>query len=324
MKSSVPRLSVLVITYNHEAFVAKAIGSVLMQEISEPFEIVIADDCSTDKTREIIRRLSKERSDIHFRFLDSDSNFGITKNYQRAFEAIRSEFVAVIEGDDYWVDTHKLQMQIDFLKRHRECGLCAVNYYVYEEDACRFTPRAPIDDGFTVFGARELIADNIVGNFSTCMYRTQVLRELPMDIFKIRSYDWAINICVAKYHMIGFLRRPMSVYRIHAGGSWSLLSRPEKVRAQLQLIPEYDRVTGGVFCPEFSELTARLSVHLADLERPVPLIEHSTNHIFSELPSSETSRISKYLDFSPPFVVCLARQLLPPAFKRCIGRWFSR
>lgn len=321
--SSVPRLSVLVITYNHEAFVAKAIDSVLMQEISEPFEIVIADDCSTDKTRDIIRRLAKERSDIHFRFLDGDSNFGITRNYQRAFEAIRSEFVAVIEGDDYWVDTHKLQMQFDFLERHRECGLCAVNYYIFEQDACRFTPRAPIDDGFTVFGARELIADNLVGNFSTCMYRTQVLQELPIEIFRIRSYDWAINICVAKYHMIGFLRRPMSVYRIHAGGSWSLLSRTEKVRAQLQLIPEYDRVTGGVFRPEFSELAARLSVHLADLELPVPLIEHSTVQHFSELPSSDTSRISKCLDLVPPFVVSLARQLLPPAFKRRIGRWLS-
>ncbi len=319
-----PRLSILVITFNHEAFVAKAIDSVLMQDISEPFEIVIADDCSTDKTLEVIRCAANVRPDVRFRFLDVNSNLGITKNYQRAFETICSEYVAVIEGDDYWVDTHKLQTQLDFLERHRECGLCAVNYYVFEEDACRFTPRVPIDNGYIVFGARELIADNLVGNFSTCMYRTRALNELPIDIFEIRSYDWAINICVAKRHMIGFLRKPMSVYRIHRGGSWSLLSHPEKIRAQLQLIPEYDRVTGGVFHPEFSELVCRLTACLADLERPVSPVEHLTVQHSYELRPLSPSRISKWLDIAPPFAVSIARQLLPPVFKRYIGKWLSR
>ncbi len=319
------RLSVLMITYNHEMFVAKAIKSILMQEIAEPYEIVVADDCSTDGTLEAIRSVARANPDVKFRFLDTKENLGITKNYQRAFKAITSDYVAVIEGDDYWVDTQKLRAQLAFLDRHRECGLCSVNYYVFEEDLCKFTPRVPAEDNYIIFGARELIADNLVGNFSTCMYRTQALKELPPAIFEMRSYDWAINICIGKSYMIGFLRSPMSVYRIHRGGSWSLLSYPEKIKAQLQLIPEYDAVTGGVFHPEFSQLSCRLTEYLTELNNLDSLtIACPATEKIPEFHPSRSSALSRCLDISPPFVVSLARHLLPPLFKRYIGRWLMR
>lgn len=316
------RLAVLLITYNHEAFVAQALESVLMQKTDAPFDIVVADDCSTDDTLQVVRRVAQDNPNVRFVYLESEGNLGITRNYQRAFAAVRSEYVAVIEGDDYWVDTHKLQSQMDFLDRHREFGLCSVNYYVFEEDACRFTPRVPAGEGHLAIGARELIADNLVGNFSTCMYRTQVLRALPEEIFQIRSYDWAINICIAKLCQIGFIRTPMSVYRIHRGGSWSLLSHPEKVRAQLQLIPEYDRVTGGVFSQEFAQLADRLSVYLSGLESAnapagaIPPVEHAGMAISPPTP--------RYRDLMPPLMITAMNALLPPALKRVLVRWMTR
>lgn len=321
-----PRLlTVLLITYNHEAFVEQALESVLMQRTDDPFEVLVADDCSTDGTLRIVERFAREHPDVRFAFLDAGRNVGITRNYQRAFSAVRSEYVAVLEGDDYWVDPRKLQTQLDFLDCHREFGLCSVNYYVFEEDACRFTPRVPAAEGHAAIGARDLIADNVVGNFSTCMYRTRVLRQIPAEIFEIRSYDWAINICVAKQCLIGFLRKPMSVYRIHQGGSWSLLSHPEKVRAQLKLIPEYDRATGGVFGAEFAQLADRLSAYLSGLEHagappaptdPLAQVDHGI--------AAMTATMPRYRDLMPPLMIQVANALLPPAVKRMLVRWMTR
>jgi glycosyltransferase involved in cell wall biosynthesis len=314
------RLSVLLITYNHQAYIAEAIESIMMQNISESFEIVVADDASSDKTLDILRGLAVRYPSVPFRFLDASPNLGITKNYQRAFAVIESEYVAVIEGDDYWTDPSKLQLQFDFLNKHRECDLCSANYYIYEEDTCRYTARSPEGEGFIVFGARELIADNLVGNFSTCMYRTSALKSLPAEIFNMRSYDWAVNICVGKQKLIGFLKSPMSVYRIHKGGAWSLLTQPEKIRAQIQLIPGYDKLTNGVFNAEFMQLSSRLSAHVADMSRieenSAPL-EHSVAVLQQpSFPAKSAGLFARIIDYMPPFLLTVARQLIPPALKR--------
>lgn len=318
MSAEVPVVTILMITYNHEAFVERAVDSILMQDVGATFEIVIADDGSTDRTLEIIRSIAKANPSVPFRFLDATKNLGITRNYQRAFADARGIYTAVIEGDDYWVSPIKLRRQIEFLSLHRECDLCSVNYYVYEQGLCRFTPRVPPSDGCMIFGARELIADNIVGNFSTCLYRTHSLRRIPDAIYAIRSYDWAINICIAMGGMIGFIQTPMSVYRIHTGGAWSLLSHSEKVKAQLDLIPQYDSITGRVFSPEFSALAQRLEVHLSGMQSEIDSGESAqpSDAMSYVSPPPLSSRAMRFLDWVPPVALSLGRQLLPPAFKR--------
>lgn len=326
MNNEVPLITVLLITYNHEAFVEKAVGSVIFQDVGGPIEIVVADDGSTDRTVELVRAAAEANPSIPFRFLDSTMNLGITRNYERAFSECRGVYTAVIEGDDYWVNPLKLRKQVEFLSLHGECDICSVNYYVYEQALCRFTPRIPPDDGFIVFGARELIADNVVGNFSTCMYRTESLRRIPEAIYGIRSYDWAINICIAMGGLIGFIKAPMSVYRIHGGGAWSLLPHPEKLRAQLDLIPQYDAITGGVFSTEFADLAQRLGSHLSDLDAAsgARAATPSPDVISYASPPDLSSRAHRILDWLPPFGLSLGRQLLPPALKRRLVKMLKR
>jgi len=309
------RISVLLITFNHAAYIAKSVESILSQNIDDKFDIIVADDGSTDDTVALLKEYAEQNEHIRFLFLDNSMNLGITRNYLRAFRACQSEYVAVMEGDDYWVSPDKLKKQRDFLDIHWECDLCSANYYVYEEDLCRFTLRVPIVEGYNIFGARELIADNVVGNFSTCMYRLTALRRLPPKLFDIRSYDWAINICIGREGLIAFLHEPMSVYRIHGRGAWSLLSQTAKLQAQLELIPAYDEVTDRVFHADFSALAERLegAVTGRQISQLVTPVVVPIARSFPQL-----------IDLVPPVFVSLIKALLPPVVKRYLIRLVMR
>ncbi|WP_266169939.1 glycosyltransferase [Dyella subtropica] len=314
MSSRVSRINILLITYNHEKYVRRALDGVASQIVDEPVTVVVADDCSTDGTLDIVRAFAAEHPHLDFRFLEADCNLGVTRNYKRAFAACDGDYVAVLEGDDYWVAPHKLAKQRDFLDVRLECDLCSVNYYVFEENRAQFTPRWAPGTGHMLLGARELIADNVVGNFSTCMYRLSALRAIPVEVYDYKSYDWIINILIARQSLIAFLHEPMSVYRIHGDGVWSVLTTIEKLKVQRDLLPQYDDLTGNMFTPEFSALKHRLDHVIESGE-----IGHAAPGVLGA--SEERTRIREWF---PPFVLPLARWIVPVAFRRALYKIITR
>ena len=117
-----PLVSVHMITYNHEPYIAQAIEGVLMQQASFPFELIIGEDCSTDRTREIALEYQKKHSDT-IRVITGAHNVGASANELRTDAACRGKYVAYCEGDDYWHHPLKLQKQVDYLEKHPEVGL---------------------------------------------------------------------------------------------------------------------------------------------------------------------------------------------------------
>ncbi len=112
------KLSVLFITYNHEDYIRQALDSVLMQKCSFEFEIVVGEDCSTDSTRDILREYDRKYPG-RFNLLFREKNFGRpTMNVYDTGMHCTGDYIAFLEGDDYWTDENKLQKQVDFLDRH--------------------------------------------------------------------------------------------------------------------------------------------------------------------------------------------------------------
>lgn len=309
------RLSVLLVTYNHERYIHQALQMLLKQQVDASVELVVADDQSSDATLEIIREYENKDARFHFKYLDSTTNLGVTRNYERAFAACTGTYVAVLEGDDYWVCPTKLKRQIDFLEAHWECDLCSVNYFVYVEDRSQFTARTAIGTGYRLVSARELIADNIVGNFSTCMYRKSALDALPHDLFRLKSYDWIVNICIARQSLIGFLEEPMSVYRLHSSGAWTQTSHIEKLQFQFDVIPAYDALTDFVFHEDFEKLANRLK-HMIAASQFSRSVEPLSSPIIRALP--------RLADFMPPVLIVIMRGLLPPVLKHFLARHILR
>ncbi|ELA00677.1 glycosyl transferase [Cupriavidus sp. TKC] len=308
------KLSVLLITYNHARYIREALDSVLWQDIDFPFEVVVCDDASTDNTRELVAEYVGKDPRISFRFLADAPNMGVTRNYQRGFAAVESEYVATLEGDDIWCSPQKLSQQLAFLEAHRECSVCGCNYFVYLEEEARYTERVERGEGFRYLDSRQLIADNLIGNFSTCMYRADSLKRLPAKLFDMRAYDWAVNIVMGRFGLIGFLNTPMSIYRIHGAGTWSLLSHRQKLTSQLEVLPQYDAITDGVFAEDFNALAARLRAAGAG-EGHVPAFQ------LRRIARRGTSLL---IQFIPPLLVTILKQLVPPVCWRVVYKFIGR
>src|SRR5882762_3957414 len=113
-----PLVSVAMITYNHERFVTKAIDSVLAQKTTFPIELIIGDDASTDSTGQLIEALKSRSRDTHIVHpMIHSKNVGMHKNLESVLALCRGEFVAFLEGDDYWTSANKLQFQLTRLMK---------------------------------------------------------------------------------------------------------------------------------------------------------------------------------------------------------------
>ena len=124
MESSL--LSVRLITYNHEKYIRQAIDSILAQKVNFTWDIVIADDFSTDSTRSILIEYEKKYPNL-IKLILQKENVGPARNFVDLISFKTSSYIAYIEGDDYWTDSLKLQKQVDFLEKNIDYSICFHN-----------------------------------------------------------------------------------------------------------------------------------------------------------------------------------------------------
>jgi glycosyltransferase involved in cell wall biosynthesis len=132
-----PLISVLIISYNHERYIQQTLESVLAQETNFPYEIVIGDDASTDKTVDLCRAYMRQYPEI-IRVLGTPQNLGVVPNFLRTLQACRGKYIAHLDGDDYWIDTEKLQKQVNKLEIDPNLTICYTSRKIYDEDIDRF------------------------------------------------------------------------------------------------------------------------------------------------------------------------------------------
>ena len=118
-----PLVSVCMTTYNHAPYLRQAVESVLSQQTSFDFELVLGEDCSTDLPAEICREYAAKYPG-RVRLVTGARNVGWRANYRRTFDACRGKYVAYCDGDDWWTDPCKLQMQADLMESDPGCGMC--------------------------------------------------------------------------------------------------------------------------------------------------------------------------------------------------------
>jgi glycosyltransferase involved in cell wall biosynthesis len=235
-----PKVSVLVITYNHADFIRQALESVLRQETTFTYEVLISEDCSTDGTRAIVTAYQQEHP-ARIRLLLSPHNVRNNRVVMRAIEAARGEYLALLDGDDYWTVPHKLQRQVDFLDRHPDCTVCFHNALVVDEDHSK-APR-----NWTPPDQKEIstLDDLWMGNsFATCstLFRRGAFGTLPdwyIDLFPIT--DWPLHLLNAEHGLVGYIDEVMGVYRYHSRGFYSPLSEARKQETTLALYQTLNR-----------------------------------------------------------------------------------
>ncbi|HEU4966001.1 MAG TPA: glycosyltransferase [Candidatus Saccharimonadales bacterium] len=212
---SKPLVSVCLITYNHAKYIREAIDSVLAQQTNFSWELVIADDCSTDGTREIVREY-QERYPERIQLILQDKNVGAEQNWLDLINYPKAKYMAYLEGDDYWTNPNKLQMQADFLEKHPDYALCFHPTRVFYESYKSYETVWPNLGDDPDLSIEALLRENFIPSNSV-LYRRQHYDQLPRGMM---PGDWYLHAYQAQFGEMGYIPEVMSAYRRHEGGAW--------------------------------------------------------------------------------------------------------
>lgn len=220
------QVSVFVATYNHKDYIAQALDSILAQEVTFPYEIVIHDDASTDGTTEIIKAYEKQYPDIIKCVCESDNQFSqgnLVPIWDCHLYMCTGKYCAILDGDDYWSDSKKLQIQYDFMEAHPECSLYMHNAWRLD---VQMGDKVLLDTfprtGY--YSQREQVLCGLGSKFpatgSYFFIMDYLRKDFPSFVIDAGVGDYPIRQIVANKGMVYYDERPMSVYRYMTRGSF--------------------------------------------------------------------------------------------------------
>lgn len=211
-----PLLSVVMITYGHESFILQAISSILMQECDFDVELIIANDCSPDKTHEIIVGiLETQPNSSWIKYTKQTKNRGAINNFIFALQECKGKYIALCEGDDYWTDPLKLQKQVDFLEENNDYNICVHNTSILGDNEIKDKDWR-WDKKRNVFSIDDYIYSLFFHTSSIVFRRCEIPEYFSSP--SILQGDMALFLVAINNKKIFFINEMMSVYRIHEGG----------------------------------------------------------------------------------------------------------
>ena len=254
-----PLVSVCMITYNQEAYIAQAIEGVLLQETDFPIEFVIGEDCSTDRTLEICERYRKKYPDL-IKVFPRPKNVGMQTNFRDTILQCKGKYVAFCEGDDYWTEAKKLQIQIEFLEANPDFVICHHKLRISDGGNLTndFIPSSNVKE---ISGFEDLAQKHQV-HMASCVFRRGALGKFPDWFTQILCTDYALFLLISQTGRVKFIDKVMGVYRVHSGGVWSGKKSREAILSSLETLKLCQVHFAPRAFPEFS--THEASIH-ADL-----------------------------------------------------------
>ena len=211
-----PRVCVLFITYNHVNYVAEALESILMQKTTFPFQIVIGDDCSADGTRTVLQTYAANYPEKII-LSNPAANLGAEKNFNQLLAKcidIGSDYIAYLEGDDYWVDEFKLQKQFDVLETEPAVGLVYGKHKILGPKNEFVQYKIPSYKSGFIF--EDIILCKYLPSLHASFFRTSIVKE----IFEQKNFiglDFYIIAEIAKRRQLKYIDEFVFVYRATAG-----------------------------------------------------------------------------------------------------------
>ena len=221
-------LSVCMVSYNQEQYVRDALDSILMQKTDFAYEVIVSDDCSKDRTVEILNEYAVKYPNV--RVITGDKNLGYPNNQRRSLEAAQGKYIALCDSDDYWTDPYKLQKQVDYLESHPECAICFHNVmHIYDGTTAHRSLLVPLD-----FPSELTIEDVITRRWFLATNSEVFRREyvsFPDWYDSVLHIDYVLNLIISQYGTLHYMPDVMSVYRHtaisvnaqHNDGKWGYM-----------------------------------------------------------------------------------------------------
>lgn len=219
-----PLVSVLLITYNQQDFIAQAIESVLMQKVDFPYEIIIGEDLGSDNTRTICESYAEQVESgkrkvegVSIKVLPRKKNLGVAGNWCDCAQHAQGKYMMMLDGDDYWTDPNKMQMQVDFMEAHPECVICHTNNDILylNKGAIKPSCKHDVPEGMIlqeVMSGKEQIVSSTV-----CVRGDAVRKYIPFDVYIKEDFpceDWPTFAILSAYGEIQYIDIVTTVYRV--------------------------------------------------------------------------------------------------------------
>jgi len=279
------KLNVLLVCYNQEMYIEDCVNSILAQETDFKFNVVVADDFSNDNTLDIIKKIASS-AEIEFIFLESEENLGIHKNYNRAFKACNAEFIATLEGDDFWTTPLRLQKHVDFLKNHRECVMSANRRLQFNFEKSAYEIAVPdavfnkyrvfndsVTESFLLVTARDMIVSRFSGNYSCLVFRKKTIDALPENHFIINGFN-ELHLCVficggiaGKGGLMGYIGDFMTLRTMHTSSITGRRREDHVLKSAINGCDIGNSITKYKFDESFSEIKKHYKDRLTAIEK---------------------------------------------------------
>ena len=247
--SARPKVSVAIITYNHDQFICQAVNGALSQQTAFEFEILIGEDCSTDRTRELLLAIAAQHP-TRIRLLLHDRNLGLQKNFQATYNSCRGEYIALLDGDDFWTDPGKLAMQAQLLDD--DPGI-ALSFHDMAVDGQAGDQQCPAVIPTYAVPERTGLADILRGNYipsSSVLVRRAAVPVIPDWFGLLAMEDWPLHVLAAQVGWIHHTAAAMAMYRVHPAALWSSRDALYRLREELRAYLVFEQYLS----PEFVQI----------------------------------------------------------------------
>ncbi len=259
------KISVVCMTYNHKDYIGRALEGFVSQKTNFPFEVIVHDDASTDDTADIVREYEKKYPEIIKPIYQKENLYsrGINAKNKFVLPVIQGEYVALCEGDDYWTDENKLQIQYDYMTAHPECALCTHQATLHN---CQKNTDSDLTDENN---DRDYTINEVIllkaGHFSTnsILMKKRVYSDFPKALVAKGFSDYQLIINGALNGTVHYIARNMSVYNYAVNGSWSVRISQNKYKyiehckEFIRMISVFDKSTEYKYDKEIQQLITK-------------------------------------------------------------------
>ena len=280
------KASICIITYNHDQFIAETLESVLMQETDFPIEIIIGEDNSTDQTRTICQEYANKYPEL-IRLLPPEVNLGMMQNFLRTYRACSGEFIAFIEGDDYWNDPQKLQKQIDFLQANPDFSICFHNV-ILKFSRKNEQSEKPFHNNLhkDVFETEDLLQQWFIPS-GAVVFRKYTDFIFPDWFAESKSGDIPFLLLMSLKGKIKYIDQIMGVYRIHDKGISTTHNGYDKIIAMVFIYENFNIYTKQRHSEKIKEaIIFEINRHLPKTEIATPKEIPKQNNFLSRMVKS--------------------------------------
>ena len=266
-------VSIVCLVYNHEKYLRKCLDGFVNQKTNFKFEVLIHDDASTDNSAAIIREYEEKYPGIIKPIYQKENQYskGVKISFEYQYPRAKGKYIAFCEGDDYWCDDNKLQIQVEYLENNTNCSICFHSAKVINCKTGEEYIQSAYKENCIVPTSDIIIGGGLFVPTASILFRKKYMLEIPDYFYKADIGDYPLQLHLASKGEVYFFSKAMSVYQFEREGSWtakyqkqSVNKKKEHLRIESEWLEDFNKETSYQYTKVIAERILGYQYYLYD------------------------------------------------------------